>query len=421
MRLIPFLRAGALALGLIGGAWAQSAPEAAAAAEAAASAAVTAASASAPAAQPSFSPSPAATTAAPAMGGIRSANIFEIAPGAASDPDYGQQTNAERNRVQPGNNAPMWRAVGSGVTGYSSLPVSQAPETGNLIQPMVQYPGSRFTTAGEAWRQVRNNWLIPYGGSLVLIALVALAILYFAKGSLGQARNDGPPVIERFTPFERSAHWLNAIAFVLLAVSGIVMAFGKFFLQPVLGLHLFGWLSYLLKNIHNFAGPLFAVSLVIVLITFLKDNIASIWDLLWLKNAGGMFGGKQVPSHRFNPAEKGMYWWGMFFPGLLAVASGLVLDKLIPGLGITRGEMQIAHMIHLVATVIMMSMVFGHIYMGTLGVRGAYKAMRTGWVDEEWAKEHHELWYDDIVAGKIPAQRSGQGASAQPPVQTASV
>ena len=234
MRLIPFLQAGALALGLIGGAWAQSAPEAAAAAEAAASAAVTAASASAPAAQPSFSPGPAAT-AATAMGGIQSANIFEIAPGAASDPDYGQQTNAERNRVQPGNNAPMWRAVGSGVTGYSSLPVSQAPEAGNLIQPMVQYPGSRFTTAGEAWRQVRNNWLIPYGGSLVLIALVALAILYFAKGSLGQARNDGPPVIERFTPFERSAHWLNAIAFVLLAVSGIVMAFGKFFLQPVLG------------------------------------------------------------------------------------------------------------------------------------------------------------------------------------------
>lgn len=428
MRLIPFLRAGALALGLIGGAWAQSAPEAAAsAAEAAASAAVTAAAsapataaASAPAAQPSFSPGPSGS-AASSLGGIRSANIFEIAPDATADPGYGQQSNAERNRVQPGNNAPMWRAVGSGVTGYSSLPVSQAPEAGNLIQPMVQYPGARFTTAGEGWRQVRNNWLIPYGGSLVLIALVALAILYFAKGSLGQARNDGPPVIERFTPFERSAHWLNAIAFVLLALSGIVMAFGKFFLQPVLGLHLFGWLTYLLKNIHNFAGPLFAVSLVIVLITFLKDNIASIWDLLWLKNAGGMFGGKQVPSHRFNPAEKGMYWWGMFLPGLIAVASGLVLDRLIPGLGITRGEMQIAHMLHLIATVIMMSMVFGHIYMGTLGVRGAYKAMRTGWVDEEWAKEHHELWYNDIVAGKIPAQRSGQGASAQPPVQTASV
>ena len=372
-------------------------------------------------ASPAVTPSPPAVVAAPVIAGIQSQSIFEVKPDASQDSGYASQTNAERAQVQPGNNAPMWRAVGSGVTGYSSLPVSQAPEAGNLIQPMVQYPGSRFTTAGEAWRQVRNNWLIPYGGSLVLIALVALAILYFAKGSLGQARNDGPPVIERFTPFERSAHWLNAIAFVLLAVSGIVMAFGKFFLQPVLGLHLFGWLSYLLKNIHNFAGPLFAVSLVIVLITFLKDNIASIWDLLWLKNAGGMFGGKQVPSHRFNPAEKGMYWWGMFFPGLLAVVSGLVLDKLIPGLGITRGEMQIAHMIHLVATVIMMSMVFGHIYMGTLGVRGAYKAMRTGWVDEEWAKEHHELWYDDIVAGKIPAQRSGQGASAQPPVQTASV
>ncbi|MDO5690872.1 MAG: formate dehydrogenase subunit gamma [Pseudomonadota bacterium] len=406
MRLIPFIRASALALGLIGGAWAQPAPESAAA-NAAASAAVAAASAPAP--------------AAPGLGGIQSANIFEIAPDATADPAYGQHTNAERGRVQPGNNAPLWRAVGSGVTGYSSLPTSQAPEAGNLIQPMVQYPGARFTTAGEGWRQVRNHWLIPYGGSLLLIALVALLLLYFAKGSLGQARNEGRPVIERFTPFERSAHWLNAIAFVLLALSGIVMAFGKFFLQPVMGLQLFGWLTYLLKNAHNFAGPLFAVSLAVVLVTFLRDNIASIWDLLWLKNAGGMLGDKQVPSHRFNPAEKGMYWWGMFFPGLIAVGSGLVLDKLVPGLGITRGEMQIAHMIHLVATVVMMSMLAGHIYMGTLGVRGAYKAMRTGWVDEEWAKEHHELWYDDVVAGKIPAQRSGQGVQPQPPVRTASV
>ena len=341
-----------------------------------------------------------------AEAGVKSANVFELAPDASTDPNYAKQNNGERAQVQPGNNAPMWRQVGSGVTGYSSLPKSEAPEAGNLIQPMVQYPGSRFTTAGEAWRQVRNHWLIPYGGSLIAIAIGALALLFFAKGPLGQARNDGPKVIERFTPFERAAHWANAIAFVALAVSGIVMAFGKFFLQPVLGLHLFGWLTYLLKNIHNFAGPMFAVSLVIVLITFMKDNIASLWDLLWLKNAGGMFGGKQVPSHRFNPAEKGMYWWGMFFPGLIAVGSGLVLDKLIPGWGETRGQMQIAHMIHLVVTVIMMTMLLGHIYMGTVGVRGAYKAMRTGWVDEQWAKENHELWYQDIVDGKIPAKRS---------------
>ena len=356
---------------------------------------------------------PRSVAPAPAMGGIQSANIFQIAPDATTDPKYAEQTNAERAKVQPGNNAPMWRAVGSGVTGYSSLPKSEAPEAGNLIQPMVQYPGSRLTTAGEAWRQVRNQWLIPYGGALLLIALVALVLLYLAKGPLGESGNTGPKVIERFTPFERAAHWINAIAFCLLGISGVVMAFGKFFLQPVLGLHLFGWLSFLLKNIHNFAGPVFAVSLVVVLITFLKDNIASIWDLRWLTTAGGMLGGKQVPSHRFNPAEKGMYWWGMFVPGLLAVGTGLVLDRLIPGWGETRGQMQVAHMIHLVATVIMMSMLLGHIYMGTVGVRGAYSAMRTGWVDEAWAREHHQLWCDDVATGKIAAQRSGVGPNGE--------
>ncbi|MDZ4357330.1 MAG: hypothetical protein U1B84_13065, partial [Variovorax sp.] len=99
-------------------------------------------------------PAPPAATAPPATqpGGIRSANIFEIAPDAATDPKYSEQTNAERGRVQPGNNAPMWRDVGKGVTGYSSLPY---PEAGNMIQGFVQYPGSRLTNAGEAWRQVR--------------------------------------------------------------------------------------------------------------------------------------------------------------------------------------------------------------------------------------------------------------------------
>ena len=104
---------------------------------------------------------PAATAAPePAAGGIRGQNIFEVKPEASADPNYANPTNGERMKVQPGNNAPMWRQVGQGVTGYSSLPKSEAPEAGNLIQPFVQYPGSRFTNAGEAWRQVRNDWQI---------------------------------------------------------------------------------------------------------------------------------------------------------------------------------------------------------------------------------------------------------------------
>ncbi len=317
------------------------------------------------------------------------------------------ESNAQRAKSQPGNNAPFWRAVRD-QQGYTSLP---GAEKGTLIQPFVDYPGSTFTTAGEAWRQVRNQVIIPYGGALMAIVVLAIAIFYWRRGTLGGHLPDTGRRIERFTPFERSAHWTNAIAFVVLAVSGIVMAFGKFFLLPVVGATLFGWLTYALKTAHNFAGPLFAVSLVVVIVTFVRDNLPRAEDARWLARAGGLFGDHEVPSHRFNAGEKLLFWAGVFVIGLVVVGSGLFLDKLVPGFIYTRGEMQIAHMIHASAAVLMMCAFLGHIYMGTLGMKGAYDAMRTGYVDEAWAREHHELWAEDIRAGKIPAQRSGTTAA----------
>lgn len=358
---------------------------------------------------------PPAKTAPAESRGIKGQNIFDVKPDASEEPGYATQTNAERAQVQPGNNAPMWRQVGSGVTGYSSLPKTEAPEAGNLIQPFVQYPGSMLTNAGEAWRQVRNVWIIPYGGALILIALGAVGLYYWRMGPIKLHSGETGRRIERFTALERSAHWANAIAFSILAISGIIMAFGKYFLYPILGTTLFGWLSYLLKNLHNFAGPVFAVSLVVVIITFIKDNLPRKEDLTWLAKGGGLFSGQEIASHRFNAGEKVLFWAGVFVLGLTVVGSGLVLDKLIPGMEYLRGDMQIAHMVHAVATVLMMALFIGHIYMGTVGMTGALDAMKTGYVDETWAKEHHELWYDDIKAGKIPAQRSTEST---PPAST---
>ena len=357
-------------------------------------------------------PASAAAAPAPAQGGIQGQNIFEVRPDASADPKYAQQSNAQRAQVQPGNNAPMWRQVGAGVSGYSSLP---DPEAGNLIQPFVQYPGSSLTNAGEAWRQVRNNWILPYGGSLLLIVLAGTALFYWRKGPIKLHHQPTGRKIERFTAFERSAHWANAIAFLVLAISGVVMAFGKFFLYPLLGGTLFGWLSYVLKNLHNFAGPLFAVSLVVVIVVFLRDNLLSRHDINWLRKGGGLFSEHQVPSHRFNFPEKVVFWAGVFGLGLLLVGSGLIMDKLVPGLSYERSMMQITHMVHSVASVLMVSMFVGHIYLGTIGTEGAYQGMRTGQVDETWAREHHELWYDDVKAGKIPAQSSNPpGVAATP-------
>src|SRR3954468_20455604 len=185
-RFLEFLGAGVLAAAFCGGALAQPAQE---------------------------DPPPGAATAR----GVPGQNIFDVKPefrrDASSDPGYLQQDNAQRNRVQPGNNAPVWRAVQGGIEGYSSLPRSEAPEAGILIQAPVRYPGTRFETAGQAWREVRNRWLIPYGGALLLIVLLALGIFHFAKGPIGEHEmGTQPRRIERFTPFERAAHWANATA-----------------------------------------------------------------------------------------------------------------------------------------------------------------------------------------------------------------
>lgn len=346
-----------------------------------------------------------------AGGGIQGQNIFDVKPevkrDASSEPGYMEQNNAQRNAVQPGNNAPMWRDVKSGVTGYTSLPYLEA---GNLIQGQVQYPGSKFTSAGEAWRQVRNHWIIPYGGAALLIVALALAIFYFTRGPIGHqpAVGGGGRRIERFTPLERAAHWTNAIAFVILAISGIVMAFGKFFLLPIIGQTLFGYFTYLLKNLHNFVGPLFVVSLAMVIVIFIKDEFPRRGDLGWLLKFGGVFSksGEEPPTHRFNAGEKVVFWLGVVLFGIVVAASGVVLDKLVPSMVYDRGTMQVAHMVHAVAAGLMIALIGFHIYLGTVGVRGAYSAMREGYVDEAWAREHHGYWYEDIKAGKVPLQRS---------------
>lgn len=326
------------------------------------------------------------------------------------------ETNAQRARSQPGNDAPFWRGVRRSGETRGSVNNMAGGERGVLIQSFTKYPGTRATNAGEAWRQIRDWWIVPYGGALVFIVVLALALYYWAKGPLGGHEPDTGRVIERFTYFERASHWSNAIAFVVLAISGLVIAFGKFLLLPILGVHLFGWLTWLLKTMHNFVGPLFAVSLVIVFLTFVRSEWPTRADFDWLRRGGGMFGrGGEPPSHRFNAGEKLIFWGGVVALGAIVVVSGFVLDKVVPGLDPTRSDMQLAHIIHSVAAVLIIAMFLAHIYMGTIGMRGAYQAMKTGYVDEGWAREHHRLWYDDIAAGKIPAQRTVPGHGREQP------
>jgi formate dehydrogenase subunit gamma len=322
-------------------------------------------------------------------------------------------TNAQRARSQPLNNAPFWRGVHDSGTAPGTVNNLQLGERGVLIQPITSYPGTYSTTAGEAWRQLRNWWIVPIGGVIILFVVAAVLGYYWWKGPIGGHGRDTGRLIERFTPYERTVHWATAITFTILAVSGAVMSFGKFLLLPIIGGQLFGWLTWALKTLHNFVGPLFAICAVVMFISYLPSNLPSRDDVRWLMRAGGMLGGAHPPSGRFNAGEKIVFWGGLLVLGTLVIVSGFVLDKIVPGVDLSRPGMQLLHIVHAVASMFIIAMFIGHAYMGTIGVSGSYRAMRTGYVDEGWAEEHHPLWHQDIVAGKVPAQRSAPARASE--------
>ena len=290
----------------------------------------------------------------------------------------------ERQQAQPLNNAPVWREVRSEQAGFSTLP---APEAGVLIQ-----------SAGLTWREWRNGPLTLYGGLLLVLVPTLIGLFYLRKGPLKVREPPTGRKAQRFTRFERIAHWGTALSFLVLALSGVMMLFGKHVLTPVLGHWLAALLIVLGKNLHNLIGPVFLGFLLVMIFHFAKDNLWEACDALWIRKGGGLFNGEHVPAGRFNFGEKAWFWLGVTVVGLVVSSSGLALD--FPNFGQTRALMQTLNLIHGVAALALIALAFSHIYMGTLGTEGALDAMRSGEVDEAWAKEHHELWYDRVKSGK---------------------
>jgi formate dehydrogenase subunit gamma len=304
------------------------------------------------------------------------------------------KAQAERQVTQPLNNAPVWRDVRGGENPYQTTQV-RGIDTNVLIQ-----------TQGEIWRQIRNGPITVYGGWLLIIILLAIAAFYLWKGPI---KVHGQPTgrrILRFTVWDRTIHWTVAISFVILGLSGLVLLFGKYILLPVFGYTLFSWLGILSKNLHNFVGPVFLIAAALMFFTYLGRNIPRAYDITWLSKAGGMISGKHVPSGFFNAGEKIVFWAGLFLFSIIVGVSGLIL--LFPNLDQGRIVMQYANVVHAVTAVLYMGMMFGHMYLGTVGLEGAWENMRyDGLVDETWAKEHHEYWYNEEMARRA---RAGSGA-----------
>ncbi len=294
------------------------------------------------------------------------------------------QQQVERQQTQPGNNAPVWREVRQDKAHFTNNPANEA---GVLIQ-----------TGGDAWRHLRNGPVTFYGGWLLLAVLAAILGFYKIKGAL--TLHDAPSgrLIQRFPRYERIVHWITAGSFLVLAISGLGILFGKHVLMPLIGHSLFGYLMVLGKNLHNYVGPIFAVSMLAMIVVWARDNVWQNIDAQWISKAGGLLSGEHVASGRFNFGEKTWFWIGVTVLGLTVSVSGLILD--FPNFGQLRADLQLANLVHAIAALAMLLLSFGHIYMGTIGVHGAYASMQTGYVDETWAREHHEAWYTDVKAGK---------------------
>lgn len=285
--------------------------------------------------------------------------------------------------------ADYWREVRGGVTGYSAV---KGQETDVLIQG-----------TGQNWRQIRNHWLIPYSGYL-LAGVLGLLLLYFLiHGRIRiEAGISGREVV-RTTSTERWVHWFVAVVFVLLTLTGLVMLYGRSLLIPLMGPEAFAVLADLSISVHNYVGPLFILAIVLMIFVYLRDNLfkAKI-DMEWFKKAGGYLGGTHPKAGKINAGQK-LWFWTALSMGIVLCVTGVILD--FPNFEQTRGTMQINNIIHVVAAAIVVAFFFVHVYIAAVGVAGALQSMVSGKVDENWAKQHHELWYDELKAqGKIPGE-----------------
>jgi formate dehydrogenase subunit gamma len=248
--------------------------------------------------------------------------------------------------------------------------------------------------AGRVWDHFHEVTLYWVGAIVILGTLAALAAAYFLLGRLRISAGRSGRKVLRFKAVERFAHWLTAVSFVVLGITGLNITFGKHVLLPLIGYDAFAAFSEAAKYVHNFTSFAFVLGLVLLVAIFIKDNIPDKTDIEWFRQGGGFIKSKHAPARRFNAGEK-LVFWGALGAGILVSVSGFLL--LFPFYVTDIAGMQVAQVVHAVIAVLFVALILGHIYIGTLGMEGAFEAMWTGDVDYNWAKEHHDLWLDELA------------------------
>ena len=313
----------------------------------------------------------------------------------------------------------MWQQLRQGAEGKVTIPDTKA---GRLVD-----------SSGEAWRNLRNGPLPVYGAWLLAGTVGLIALFFLVRGRIKVEHGWAGRTIERFSGFERMGHWLLATSFIVLAVTGLNVLYGRYVLLPVIGKEAFASIAQVGKMLHNYVAFAFMLGIVWVLITWIRHNIPSWRDLQWLAMGGGMLvKGVHPPSWKFNAGQKILFWLiilggasislsglSLLFPYELPMfaktfaAINSVLGTDLPVTLTVNQEMQYASLWHAIMGVFLTAVIIGHIYIGTLGMQGAFSAMGSGQVDVAWAKQHHSLWADEVLKGSGP-DKEQSGSRLQP-------
>ena len=271
-------------------------------------------------------------------------------------------------------------------------------KSGTLIQP-----------AGQSWREFHQVTLRWIGGIAILAMLAVLVIFYLVRGMVKIEAGRSGRTIVRFTAAERFVHWMTATCFIILALSGLNITFGRPLLLPLLGPEAFASWSQLAKYAHNYLSFPFTIGVFLIFLMWIGGNIPNKVDVEWAKRGGGIVGNDHPPAYRFNGGQK-MIYWIVVLGGTAAAITGYLL--MFPFYATDVSGMQWAQIIHGTVAVLFVAAMLAHIYIGTIGMEGAFEAMGEGTVDVNWAKQHHALWLHEEQART--GSKSQVGAAATP-------
>lgn len=283
----------------------------------------------------------------------------------------------------------------------------------NRIEGRVSIPDQRsgvlVQPAGREWREFRTVLLRWIGGVAVLGMIAVLVIFYLTRGMVRLQSGRSGRTIVRFTAFERFVHWMTATCFVILAVSGLNITFGRPLLLPLIGSDAFSEWSQWAKYAHNYLSFPFTIGVVLIFLMWIGGNIPNKVDVDWIKRGGGIVGHDHPPAYRFNAGQKAVYWIVVIGGTAVAVTGyQLMFPFYLSGIE----GMQLAQIVHSIVAVLFVAVMLAHIYIGTIGMEGAFEAMGSGTVDVNWAKEHHSLWLEEQNA------RTGVNGTRRQPAAT---